>query len=158
MGRMKVLVLIDGLHSQEILDALARLVDLRAVDLLLAYVAGPTAHAGLDLVREGHGPGARPMPPHRERELREAEESAGDAALSDAGEAARDRGARVETIRVEGKAGHAICELASQRRADLVVVRAGGWDRPPIGPGSLGKEARFIADHCRAPVLLLRTG
>ena len=156
MGAVKALVLIDGLHSEEILDALGRLIDMSTAELLLAYVAGPAPLAGLDMIR--HRPGSQPIPAHRERELHEAEESAGNAALEDAQAAARSRGAFVDTIRVEGRAGHAICERALQPHADLVVVRAGGWDRPPIGPGSLGKEARFIADHCRAPVLLLRTG
>ena len=153
---MKVLVLIDGLHSREILDALARLVDLRSAELLLAYVSGPAPRAGLDLVRRR--PGDRPLPPHRERELREAEDTAGGDALSDAETAARELGAAVDSIRLAGEPGRAICELADERRADLVVVRAGGWDRPPMGGPALGPAARFIADHCRAPVLLLRTG
>ena len=156
MSAVKVLVLVDGLHSQETFDALARLVDLKTADLLLAYVAGRGPRAGLDIVT--HRPGSRPLPPHRERELREAEDVAGDAAIADAEAAARRHSPRVEAIRLSGDAGHAVCEIADQRRADLVVVRAGGWDRPPIGPGSLGPAARFIADHCRVPVLLLRTG
>ena len=151
---MKVLVLVDGLHSREDLDALARLVDLRSAEVLLAYVAGPGPRAGLDLVT--HRPGGRPLAPHRERELREAEELAAGDAIVDAEAAARGHGASVEAIRLEGEAGRAVCELAERRHADLVVVRAGGRDRPPTGPHSLGPAARFIADHCRSAVLLLR--
>jgi len=156
MSSVRVLILVDGLHAREIVSAVARLVDLRSADVLLAYVEGPDARAGLDLVRQ-QGPGNRPLPPDRERELREAEESAGGAAIAEAEAAVREHGANAQPIRVTGKPGHAVCELAEQRRADLVVVRAGGRDRPPIGPGSLGPAARFISDHCRAPVLLLRT-
>jgi nucleotide-binding universal stress UspA family protein len=156
MSGMKVLVLVDGQHSRDTLDRLSRLLELTGTELLLAYIEGPSGRAGLEMVRGQ--PVSRPMPPHRERELHEAEEVAGEAAIADAEAAARDHGAKTETIRIAGKPGHTICALADELRADLVVVRAGGKDRPPIGPGSLGPAARFIADHCRAPVLLLRTG
>ncbi len=155
MSRMKVLVLIDGIHGAEIVNGLARVVDLRDGEVLLAYVEGPDARAGLELVRQ-HGPGGRPLPPDRERELREAEESVSGAAIAEAESTVRQHGASAEPIRVTGKPGHAVCDLAVQRHADLVVVRAGGPDRPP-GPGSLGPAARFIADHSHVPVLLLRT-
>jgi len=154
MRDMKVAVLIDGIHGAEIVNGLARLVELRDSELLLAYVEGPLARAGLDLVT--HRPGSRPLPPHRERELREAEESAGGAAIEEAEAAARRHGARTEAVRLSGEPGRELCALAEQRRSDLVVVRAGGPDTPAIGPASLGPAARFIADHCRAPVLLLR--
>ena len=156
MSPVKVLVLIDGMHTKEILDALARLVDLRSSELLLAYVEGPEARHGLDLVRHRPG-GAGPLPYGREQELSDAEAVAAGTAMSDAEEAARAHGAAFEAIRLSGKAGEAICGLAERRHPDLVVVRAGGPDRPPIGPGSLGKAAKFIADHSRVPVLLLRT-
>jgi nucleotide-binding universal stress UspA family protein len=156
MSAMKVLVLVDGLHSGETLEAVARLLDLKSAELLLAYIEGPAPRAGLD-VAMGRPAGA-PLPPRRKQELREAESSAGDAAISDAERAARAVGGRFETIRLTGEAGREICELAARRQADLVVVRAGGRDRPPIGPGSLGPAAKFIADHCKSPVLLLRTG
>ena len=155
MERVKILVLVDGLHSRETFASLASLLDLRSSRVLLAYVTGPGPRAGLDLMR--HGPRARPLPPHRERELREAEESAGGDAISDAEAAAREHGAETESIVLAGKPGHAVCALADQHDVDLVVVRAGGRDLPSIGPGSLGPAARFIADHCRAPVLLLRS-
>ncbi len=155
MSRMKVLVLIDGIHGAEIVNGLARVVDLRGGEVLLAYVEGPDARAGLELIRQQR-PGARPLPPYRERDLREAEDSVGGAAMAEAEFAVREHGASAEPIRVTGKPGHAVCNLAVQRHADLVVVRAGGRDRPP-GPGSLGPAARFITDHSRVPVLLLRT-
>jgi nucleotide-binding universal stress UspA family protein len=122
--------------------------------MLLAYVSGPAPRASLDLVRRR--PGGRPLPLERERDLREAEAEAGGRAISEAEAAAREHGARPESIKLAGEPGRAICELADQRGADLVVVRATGWDRPPIGGPALGPAARFIADHCRAPVLLLR--
>jgi nucleotide-binding universal stress UspA family protein len=156
MGRMRVLILVDRLHSSETLAAVSRLVELGEAEVLLAYVEGPASRAGLELMR--HRPGGRALPSHREHAIREAEETATASAVSDAEAAARAYSANVETVRLAGEPGRAICELAERRRADLVVVRAGGRDRPPIGPGSLGPAARFIADHCRTPVLLLRSG
>jgi hypothetical protein len=41
---------------------------------------------------------------------------------------------------------------------DLIAIRAGGRDQPPVGPKSLGPTARFISDHGPCPVLLLREG
>ncbi len=152
---MRILVLVDGRHSTAVLDAVAKLLPLEDAEVLLAYVGGSGPRAGLDLVRQR--PGARPMPPHREQDLRDAEVSAGAEAIARAHAAARAYATAIESIQLGGEPGPAICDLADRREADLVVVHVGGPDRPPIGPKSLGPAARFIADHCSRPVLLLRT-
>ena len=152
---MRLLVLVDGLHSKEVFAALSRLVGLDGADVLIAYVTAPAPRSGLDLVMRR--PGGRPLPPHREQELREAEVRAAGDATSDAERIARAYSTSVEAIHVTGEPGPAVCDLAERRIADLVVVRAGGRDRPAIGPGSLGPTAKFITDHCTRPVLLLRT-
>ncbi len=152
---MRIIVLVDWQHSTALLEALAKLLRLEDAEVLLAYVSGSGPRAGLDLVRQR--PGARPMPPDRERDLREAEASAGAEAIARAHAAARAYTTAIESIQLGGEAGPAICDLADRREADLVVVRVGGPDRPPLGPKSLGPAARFIADHCTRPVLLLRT-
>lgn len=151
---MRVLVLVDGLHSKELFSLLSQLVPLRETEVLLVFVRSPIGRAGLEMIR--HRPGARHLPPHREAELRQAEVAAGDDALAEAEEVARAAGASVETMQVTGEPGRALCEVAATRGVDLVVVRAGGRDRPPLGPASLGPVARFVTDHCPAPVLLLR--
>jgi nucleotide-binding universal stress UspA family protein len=152
---MQVLVLIDGQHSRELLDALSRLLLLEDAELLLAYVTGPGPRAGLEMVRDR--PGARPLPPDREQELRDSEMAATAETVAQAEQAARVHSSAVETVQLTGRPGHEICDLAERRGVDLVVVRVGGRDRPPIGPGSLGPAAKFIADHSRRPVLLIRT-
>lgn len=151
---MRVLLLIDGLHTKELLESLSRLVHLEGAEVVLAYVRGPGPRAGLDLVRRR--PGGHRLPSHRERELLDAETTRGSVAIAEAESLARLHTSLVETIQLSGEPGRAICELAARRAADLVVVRAGGRDRPPIGPGSLGPTARFITDHCGGAVLLLR--
>ena len=151
---MRILVLVDGLHTREVLETLAGLVRLGDAGVLLAYVRSASSRAGLEMVsrRPGHGR----LPPHRRAQVIEAEEAGGAEALAEAERLARDHAASVEALQIEGDAGRAICELAARRDIDLVVVRAGGRDRPPMGPASLGPTARFIADHCTSPVLLLR--
>ncbi len=151
---MKVLVLVDGLHSHEVLDTLGRIIRLETADVILVYVRGHAARAGLDMIVRRPGAGA--LPPDRERELTHAEHSASAGAIAEAEAAARDRACSVEGIEVTGDPGRSICELAVQRNADLIAVRAGGRDRPPMGPHSLGPTARYITDHSTVPVLLLR--
>lgn len=150
---MKALVLIDGLHTGEVLDALSGVVPLDRADLMLAYVRRAD-HGPLELARRR--PAARPIPPHRERDLRQAEEAAGADAVAEAKELAGGHARSVETFELTGDPGPAVCELAAARGADVVVVRTGGRDRPPFGPAVLGPTARFIAGHCVRPVLLLR--
>ncbi len=142
---MRVLLLVDGLHSEELLRSLGRLLELGRAELLLAYARGPAARGALDLVM--HRPGPHHLPPGRERELDQEEVARGERALAEAVELARPLAARVEGVQVAGEAGHALCELARARAVDVVALRTGGH---------LGPVARFVADHCPCPVLLLR--
>jgi len=151
---MKALVLIDGLHTADTLDSLARLLNLGEAELLLVYVQGPGPRAGLDLVRRR--PGGHQLPPHRERELAEAEHEGAASALAEAEDRARRLAPSVETIQLRGEPGRAVVDLAVQRRVDLIAVRAGGVDQARAGPRSLGPLARFVADHSPCAVLLLR--
>lgn len=152
---MRILVLVDGLHAVEMLDQLAGLLPFDGAELLLVYVRPRGPRAGLDII--SRRPGRHPIPPHRRAELIAAEDAGIGETLAEADSTARRHGAATELLRVEGEPGHALCELAAHRQVDLVAVRAGGADRPPLGPGSLGPVARFVTDHCASPVLLLRT-
>jgi hypothetical protein len=49
-------------------------------------------------------------------------------------------------------AGHA---LATQSSPEIVLIIAAGH-RPELGPKSVGHVARFMIDHARGPVLVLR--
>lgn len=151
---MRVLALVDGFHTPELLDTLARLLRLDEVQLLLVYVQGPGPRAGLDLVRRR--PGGHRLPPHRERELTEAELEGSAEALTEAAKLAHLLAGGVETMHLRGEPGRVVCEVAERERVDLIAIRAGGRDQPPVGPKSLGPTARFVADHAPCPVLLLR--
>jgi nucleotide-binding universal stress UspA family protein len=151
---MRVLILVDGFHTEELIASLTRLLNLDLAELLLLSVQGPGPRAGLDLVRSR--PGGHRLPPHRERELTQAELEGGAKVLAEAEKLAQPLSSNVESIQVRGEPGHAVCDVASQRGVNLIVMRAGGRDQPRVGPGSLGPTARFVADHSPCPVLLLR--
>ena len=151
---MRVLVLVDGLHTEELIDGLASIVRLDQAELLLVYVQGPGPRAGLNLVR--HRPGGSRLPPHRKRELVEAELVGGASALTEAEVRARALVATVKSLQLAGEPGRAVCDVAAGELVDLIVMRAGGRDQPPVGPRSLGPTARFVTDHSPCPVLLLR--
>ena len=152
---MRLLILVDGLHTEEMLQSLSVLLRLSEAELLLVFVRSAGPRAGLGLVR--HRPGHRALPPARERDLAQAELQGAEAALQEAERLARPLAKSVSAHRLDAdEAGRAVCDLAARQNVDLVIVRARGRDQPP-GPRSLGPTARFISDHCRCPVLLLRT-
>lgn len=153
---MRVLILVDGFHTEGLIASLARLLSADKAELLLLYVQGPGPRAGLDLVRRR--PGGHRLPPLRERELAEAELEGSTIALAEAEKLAPRLSSNVESIQVRGEPGRAVCDVASRRNVDLIVIRAAGRDQPRVGPGSIGPTARFVADHSPCPVLLLRGG
>lgn len=150
----RVLILVDGLHTRDLIDAVARAIGLDGAAVLLLYVHPVAARAGLEM--PGRRPGGHRLPPHRLREVEEAEHQSGAEALAEAAGAVREVAVDVETTEVRGDAGKLVCDSASRWRADVVVVRAGGRDRPPVGPASLGPAARFITDHAPCAVLVTR--
>ena len=150
----KIAVLVDGVHTRELLEGIERAVGLDGAELILVYVHGRGPRAGLEMVR--HRPGGVGMPAQRRAVITEAEKARAASALDEAERLAADGGASSRVVEVEGEAGPALCEVAAAERADVVAIRAGGTDAPPTGPRSLGPVARFVVDHARCPVLLLR--
>lgn len=150
----RVLVLVDGLHTHDLIDAVARVIALQDAAVLLLYVHPLAARAGLEMA--GRRPGGHRLPPHRVREVEEAEHESGAQALAEAAGAVREVAVSVETSELHGEAGKLVCDSAASWRADVAVVRAGGRDRPPVGPASLGPAARFITDHAPCAVLVVR--
>jgi nucleotide-binding universal stress UspA family protein len=149
MATRRILVLIDGMHTAELLAEANDVLRLRDAEVVLVYVRGRTARHGLDLVRRR--PGGAPMPAHRERSIAEAEQVRGEEALAEAERLAVPLADSVRTLLVDGEAGREVVELARRERADVVALRAGA--RGPLGPAS-----RFIADHASCTVLLVRGG
>jgi nucleotide-binding universal stress UspA family protein len=150
----RILVLIDGVHTHELLAQIQELTRIDESELILLYVRGRGPRVGLNLMR--HRPGRPPIPAHRERVIESAEQARGADALDEAEEILRASGSSAKRIEADGEPGHVVCDYAGRERADVVVVRAAGRDQPALGPRSLGPTARYVADHCPCPVLLLR--
>ena len=150
----RIAVLVDGVHTRELIEGLERAIGLDGAELILVYVHGRGPRAGLEMVR--HRPGGVGMPPQRRAVITEAEKARAAAALDEAERLAADGGATSRAVEVDGEAGPALCEVAARDKAGLVALRAGGRDAPPAGPRSLGPAARFVVDHATCPVLLLR--
>ncbi len=149
-----MVLLVDGLHTRELLDAAAEMGALRQSSLLLAYVRPHGAHAGMEMLRRR--PGSPRPPAAREARIHEAEHERGVEALHEAATLAAPLAGSVDTVELDGEPGPAVCQLAVQCAADLLIVRAGGRDQPGPAMRSLGPTARFIADHSPCPVLLVR--
>lgn len=150
---MRVVLLVDGLHTKELLGSLAQLVRLAESELVLVYVRGPSPRGSLEMVT--HRPGRQDISPRRSQQASVAEQELAGMALGEAQRLATPLAAAVDSIQKEGEAGRAVCDVATALHADLVAVRARGRDRPPGAPSALGPTARYIADHALCPVLLL---
>jgi len=144
--RRRIVLLVDGMHTAELMVALDRVCALADAELLLVYVHGPAARRGLDLVR--HRPGGAPMSGHRRRAIDEAEDARGAHALDEAERIARPLCATVRRLDVRDDPGRGIVAVALREHADVIAVRAVA--------GHLGPAARFIADHARCSVIVLR--
>ncbi len=102
-----------------------------------------------------HGPHGGPG---RARELTEAEDSGGNAALAEALTAAEAAGLHATTRLERGKPEQVIVQVASTVKAELIVIDARDYptEHPPHGPASVGHTARFVLDHAPCNVLLVR--
>lgn len=143
----------DG--AQVVHDALALVGDIDY--LALVHVIDDQPRHGVEAQRGL----LRRISPERQREIAEAEESAGREALSEAESALRNLGKQISTIetRLErGKPEHNVVAIARELHVDLVAIRAREYPDgfPRIGPPSVGHTARFVIDHAPCPVLLLR--
>ena len=143
-----ILLLVDGIHTAELVAELNRAVPLMDADLVLVYVRGHGPRHGLDMVR--HRPGGVGMPGPRERGIAEAEGVRGTKALDEAEEQGRAVARSVRRVEVLGEPGRSVVDIAARERVELIAVRA--------EPGRIGPAARFIVDHAPASVLVLRPG
>jgi nucleotide-binding universal stress UspA family protein len=145
MQARRILVLIDGIHTRELLAAVGEVLRPEDAELILVYVVGDAPRASLEMVRRR--PGGLPMPPHLERSLSAAERGRADEALEEAARLAPPSSS-VRTVLLEGAAGHAVVGLASRERATAIAFHA--------GPRGLGPIGRFIAEHSPCTVIVIR--
>lgn len=128
-----------------------------AIELIVLHVIDERP---LRDVGQRRGP-LRQISPERQRELGQAEDSAGRATLAEAEAAAQNAGPQVTSVetRLErGRPEQIIVAQAYDLHADLVALRPREYPEnfPRSGPPSVGHAARFVVDHAPCPVLLLR--
>jgi hypothetical protein len=147
---MIVAMCFDGVEDESLIEAARTFLPAFAnVEAWCAY--GDAAERMLDEIAERHH---GPHPPHP---THGAALDAGQAkAIADRGVALLLRAGVAASARTFGgrDAGHA---LAAASGAEHVLVLLAGH-REGSGPKSIGHVARFVVDHARGPVLLLRAG
>lgn len=154
------LICLSGYRLTAILDGAARLIR-PDLDWLILHVtdATPIAEAQSAAI------GLLGRSAWRERVAERMEDAVADLAADVAREAAAwlaaYRPGRADRIvRAVGHLEHEITRIAEEEQVDLLVIGAGliqpGQHRGP-GPVPLSPVARFVTDHARCDVLLLRT-
>lgn len=156
---MHILCAIGQRDGPQIIQRLATVLGSQH-EIYLLHVLDPAPRHGLEdyLHSPGPVPHQRPLPPEQTRALDEAEQTAGQAALAEALEAAQKAGFSVVGEIQRGKPEQMIVRTALGTESQLIVIRAseGTQGRPQIGPASVGRTARFVLDHAPCDVLLLR--
>jgi len=148
---MAVLALaLDGIEDEKLIDAaVPRAPHFERVEVWCAY--GDLAMRELEHQRERHGRPHSPPPPPKhgpdpDRDQAEAIAARGLELLSARGVTARPR------VLGDRDPGHA---LAAATEPNVTLLLAAGH-RGGIGPKSVGHVARFVIDHARGPVIVLR--
>lgn len=140
---------LDGIADEELIDAAVPWIShFERVEVWCAY--GDLALRELEHQRERHGrPHPPPHPPHGPDPDREQAE----AIAAHGVELLRARGITASS-RVLGDRdpGHA---LAAATEPSVTVFLASGH-RGGFGPKSIGHVARFVIDHARGPVIVIR--
>ncbi|MFZ0218226.1 MAG: universal stress protein [Candidatus Dormiibacterota bacterium] len=158
VGRSAAIVLlgVGEVGAAELLPRLGALLATPPAELVLCHVIDTGVRGGLDLAH-GFGP-HRAVGRHRARIVADAERVEAAGILAEAMPSAARIATRAVTEVGEGEPGRAVCAVAAERGADLVVVGARDHpdDRGSTGPHSVGHTARFVLDHAPCPVLLLR--
>lgn len=152
---VKVLIAIKGSEDAGYYQRVAALLPSGEIEVLLAHVIDTGPRQDLEAGRERYL-GRRPLTPERSTQLTQAEDDRARAVLQHARgvlESASIAGRGIREVTLRGKPKEELRALAEAEDVDLIVV--GGHQGKP-GPHSLGKTARFMADHTRRAALLVR--
>jgi len=147
---MRVLAIcLDGVADEALITAaLPWAIRFDGVEVWCAY--GELAGRELRHVREYHGRPPEPPHPHGRDDV---DREQAEAIVSRGTELMRHAHIEAQGRILRGRdAGHAIIE-ASQ--LDTTLFLAAGH-RGGVGPHSLGHVARFVIDHARGPIILVR--
>ena len=156
---MRILCAIGQSDGPQIIQRLANMVGIQH-EIYLLHVLDIGPRLGLEEYLRGSGTAQRrrSLPPEKTQELDAAEQSASQAALAEALQAAQAAGFSVSGEIQRGKPEQMIIQTARTWGSQLIAIRAseGTQGRPQIGPASVGHTARFVLDHAPCDVLLLR--
>jgi len=145
----RIAVCVDGVEDENVIAAAIPWVSrFGEVEVLCAY--GDVAGRELQHARDRHGRPPPPRPHHDDetfdREQAEAIAARGVTLMAQQNVKA---GARV----ISGRdAGHA---LAAASGSEVALLLAAGH-REDVGPHSVGHVARFVVDHARGPLIVIR--
>ncbi|MGD0005315.1 MAG: universal stress protein [Anaerolineaceae bacterium] len=156
---MRILCAIGQSDGPQIIQRLANMLG-NQHEIYLLHVLDPGPRLGLEEYLHNPGPvqRRRALPLEKTQALDAAEQSASQAVLAEAIEAAQSAGFSVSGEIQRGKPEQMIVQTARTWRSQLIAIRAseGTQGRPQIGPASVGHTARFVLDHAPCDVLLLR--
>jgi len=79
----------------------------------------------------------------------------GENAIADILAVAKDVGVDAEGILAEGSPGPQVCQVARERKVDLIVVGATG--KSALAEILMGSVSRYVTDHAKQPVLVVRS-
>lgn len=154
---MKALIALDGYRVEAVLDEAARLLVPEA-DWLILHVADTRPLEEVDRALQGlpgRGPGKH-RARHQLRHVQEWDEETVRAAI-DAW--LRRAGRSAPVLAARGRPEREIIRVAEEEAVDLLVLGGGRGlpgRYPGPGPYPLSPVARFVIDHARCDVLLLR--
>jgi nucleotide-binding universal stress UspA family protein len=155
MTGIRALLCLDGGGPDELLDLATPLLA-QPIIWVPTHVVDSRHHRDLGLLRGGIT-GAGPLS-HTQQQNIDAATAEHTRAILEAAEASlrrRDLAREPPQIRV-GEPGREICAVAAAVGAELIVLLASRRARPGSGPGSVGHTARFVLDHARCTVVLVR--
>jgi nucleotide-binding universal stress UspA family protein len=142
-------VCVDGIEDDRLIEAAKDVLSsCTRIEAWCAY--GSEAERFVrDVIERHHGPHPHAHdPPHASLDAEQAE------AIAERGAMLLTHAGFPATAKAFGgrDAGHAIADASNP---DVLVVVAAGHRRD-LGPKSIGHVARFVIDHARGPVLVLR--
>jgi hypothetical protein len=143
-------VCLDGVQDEELISAASGWATrFEWVEVWCAY--GDEAARELEHVREHHGRPPKPPPPHHNRA--EVDREQAEAIVARGAERMRLAPIEPRQRTLSGRdAGHA---LAAASGSEVALFLAAGH-RGGVGPHSVGHVARFVIDHARGPIIVVR--
>ena len=149
---MRILCCLDGANAEQMARTVGTLLKTEAQTMAVLYVTDTGPKMQIEQQNERHL-----RPPHpplsRREQMWQAEEVTAQEILEEGSRSLDD----AEMLRRTGQPGREIVQVATEWKADVIVIYSRSSTRggPPLGPKSVGHVARFVLDHAPCPVLLV---